>query len=265
MDKPRILCYLNHYYNVNGIFEGKSSSPNHELRKEVVQKALNGLMQLENSTVKVCGISGSSLIDLDITFDHLKDSRLLIYSSLIEMTDHIDEFDYFLNVEDDIFVTNDVLDNIYDFDKVSQINEVLLPNRLETVNGKTYCVDTNVCFPGWINTEKKFKNKLIKVAINPHSGILILSSKKLRYAISNIDISSVKPTIGGYMAASFALFHSPFCLYRFKDDISFHSVIHLDKWEPHKKSILSYFQLSSIKRYLIVLPKRIKFHIEDII
>jgi hypothetical protein len=265
MNKPRILCYMNHYYNSNGVFDGKSTNRDSKIRKEIVQKALDGLKQLDNCTVKVCGIEGYSLMDLDITFNHLKDSRMLIFASLVEMAVHIDEYDYFLNIEDDILVTNAVLNNIYEFDQVSSLNEVLLPNRLEEERGNVYCVDTKICFPGWINTEKIFKNKLIKVAINHHSGILILSNKKFRYAISNIESTSFKLGIGGLMESSFAHFHKPFCLYRFKEDIKFHSVIHLDKWAPRKNTFFNRLRISSVKRYLRVIPLRLKFHIEDIL
>ena len=119
MNKPKILCYINHYYNSNGVFDGGSSNSDSSRRKEIVEAALGGLKQLVNSTVKVCGIDGHSLVNLDITFNDLEDSRLLIFSSLIEMKDHIDEYDYFLNIEDDILVTNDILNNIYEFDKLS--------------------------------------------------------------------------------------------------------------------------------------------------
>ncbi|HZL09021.1 MAG TPA: hypothetical protein VFC65_03405 [Prolixibacteraceae bacterium] len=265
MNKPRILCYLNHYYNANGVFNGKSSSHDSNIRKEIVQKTLEGLNLLENATVMVCGIEGSSLVDLDITFNYLEDSRMLIFASLVEMTKHVDEYDYFLNVEDDILVPNEVLNNIYEFDQVSSLNEVLLPNRLEQEGTEVYCVDTKICFPGWINTERIFKNKLIKVAINPHSGILILSKAKLLHAISSIDLTTISKSIGGPMAASYAHFHKPFCLYRFKDDIKFHSIIHMDKWAPRKKSNLNLFKISSLKRFLKVLPLRLKFHIEDIL
>lgn len=264
MTKPAILCYMNHFYNRQGVFNGKSTGIDAEKRKYIVKKVLDSLNQLENSTVKVCGIEGSSLIDLDITFNDLHDSRKLIFASLVEMSKHIEEYDYFLNIEDDILVSNEVLSNIYKFDELSSINEVLLPNRLETDSGLTYCVDTKN-FPGWINTQKRFQGKVIKVAINPHSGILILSKKKFQYAVSNIDLLSINKSIGGIMASSFAHFHQPFTLYRSKDDIHFHSVTHLDKWAPRKASFFCYLKLSSIRRFLQILPRRLKFHVEDIL
>jgi len=264
MNKPKVLCYLNHYYNANGVFNGKSTGHDSEKRSNIVNKALDALNMLENATVKVCGIDGYSLVGLDITFNHLKDSRMLIFASLVEMANHIDEFDYFLNIEDDILVTNDVLNNIYEFDKVSSLNEILLPNRLEQNGNEIYCVDTKA-FPGWINTEKIFNDRLIKVAINPHSGILILSKEKFNYAISNVELTSLSKSIGGIMASSYAHFHKPFSLYRSRVDIMFHFVTHMDKWEPRKSKSSNQLSISIIRRYLKVIPIRLKFHIEEIL
>jgi hypothetical protein len=264
MNKPKILCYLNHYYNTNGVFNGKSTGCDPEKRSIIVKKALDALNILDNATVKVCGIEGFSLVDLDITFNHLKDSRMLIFASLVEMANHIGEYDYFLNIEDDILVTNDVLNNIYEFDKVSSLNEILLPNRLEQKENKIYCVDTMV-FPGWINTEKIFNDKLIKVAINPHSGILILSKEKFHYAISNVELTSLSKSIGGIMASSYAHFHKPFSLYRSRDDIMFHFVTHMDMWKPRKNKFSNRLSISIIRRYLKVISMRLKFHIEEIL
>jgi len=257
---------MNHYYNNNGVFDGKSANTDASERKETVQITLNALNEIENCTVKVCGIEGNSLVDLDITFNSLKDSRMLIFESILEMSKHISEYDYFLNIEDDILITNSVLENIYEFDKVSTLSEILLPNRLEIDGKNMYCVDTEVCFPGWINTEKIFKNKLIKVAINPHSGLLIFNKEKFRYAIVNTQKFALKQVFGGgKMASTFAHFHKPFSLYRSKNDLKFHSVIHMDKWAPKNNTLKNRLKISNLKRFLKVLPMRLKFHIEDII
>lgn len=265
MSKPRILCYMNHYFNKNGVFNGQSSNRNPELRRSVVNNALESLKHLENCTVKVCGMEGFSLVELDITFNHLQDSRMLIFESLVEMSKHLNEYDYFINIEDDILMNQKVLDNILDFDRVSCLNEVLLPNRLEIHRDKTFCVDTQKCFPGWINTERVFKDRLIKVAINHHSGILILSRDKFRYAVSAINLTTYSNLFGGVMESSFAHFHKPFCLYRFKDDVQFHSIIHMDSWAPLRPSILKRLGYKSIKRYLKILPGRLNFHVEEIL
>lgn len=264
-EKPKILCYLNHYYNNNGVFDGKSANTGASERKEIVQRALDALNDIENCSVKVCGIEGNSLVDLDITFNSLEDSRMLIFESILEMSKHIGEYDYFINIEDDILITKSVLENIYEFDEVSTLSEILLPNRLERNKGNLYCIDTQV-FPGWINTEKIFKNKLIKVAINPHSGLLIFSKEKFQYSIKNTNGSKLKTVCGGgKMAAAFAYFHKPFSLYRSKDDLNFHSVFHMDKWAPKNNTLRNRLKISNLKRLLNVLPMRLKFHIEDII
>ena len=263
MNTPKILCYVNHYYNPQGRFDGKSSGEDAESRKNIVYDTLRALKQIENITIKICGIEGFALVDIDIQFNRLNDSRTLIFASLVEMTKHIDEYDYYINIEDDILINNNVMENIYQFDKHSSLTEVFLPNRLEKIGTHYYCIDTKV-FPGWINTERQYNGNLLKVAINPHSGILILNNSKMKYCASNIDLSSYEKTIGGPMASSFAHFHKPFILFRSRNDIMFHYVTHLDNWAPKKNTLKNRFTISNIKRYIRVIPKRLKFHIEEI-
>lgn len=274
MKNPKILCYLNHYYNTKGVFDGKSTNRDSSTRKEIVQKTMNALSKIENCTVKVCGVDGFSLVDLDITFNDLKDTRTLISTTVVEMFNHIEEYDYFINIEDDILINNEVINNTIDFDNMSTLNEIFLPNRLEIDGTKIYCVDTQVCFPGWINTEKYFKERLLKVAINPHSGILIFSKMKFKYAVENNPTFKMKMNTAAEISLAvskfekdgpYAHFYKPFTLYRCKEDIQFHSVIHMDKWSPKNNTFLNYFKFSNIRRFVKVIPMRLKFHIEDIL
>ena len=188
---------------------------------------------------------------------------MLIFASLRDMTNHLEDYDYFLNIEDDILITNEVLENIYEFDKQSAISEVFLPNRLESIDGHFYCTDIQ-SFPGWINTEKTFKNKRIKVAINPHSGVLILSKSKFKYAAKNIQLRYFMNTIGGPMASSYAHYHSPFTLFRSKDDLFFHYVIHLDNWTNNNKMKIHNLNIFNFKNTLVKIIRRMKFHIEEL-
>lgn len=228
--QPRLLCYVTHYYGRSSEFYGKSSYQESEIRKKHLLDCIASLKRIPNATVKVCGIKGRSLVPIDIDFSHIERPEYLVFESLAELSSHVDEYDYFLTVEDDILVSEDVFSNILEFDRTSLVNEVLLPNRLELLNGKKVLTDL-VTKPGWTINEKTFNGYTLKVALNPHSGILILSQKKLRYCLERIDTSWRGQLVGGYMASAFAHFHRPFALFRPYRNADFHTVVHLDHFD----------------------------------
>ena len=54
----------------------------------------------------------------------------------------LDQYDYFLNIEDDILLKANVVEFVVAFNRLSQVNEVFLPNRMEcNADGSSYCVD----------------------------------------------------------------------------------------------------------------------------
>jgi hypothetical protein len=198
-------------------------------RKAYVEQAIAQARTIAGAEVRVCGISGFALVDPDICFEQIRDKPLwLIYESLNHMARFIDEYDYFVNMEDDIFLPEDTFNNIIEFDKESIINEILLPNRLERNRDGNYCVDLSV-MPGWAQQRKRFKGNDIRVALNPHSALTVLSKEKFKYALSHIDREFRKSILYNELDSAFAYFHSPFSLYR-SENMNFHYVIHLDKW-----------------------------------
>jgi len=236
----KILCYVNHFFGQNPYFLGKSSLPvgttqnammdKARVRKQYVEQAITQLKKIDNVEVKVCGINGYSLVPLDITFDKIKDKPLwMIYESLNHMADSIEEYDYFINIEDDILLPEQSLKNIIDFDRQSLDNEILLPNRLEkSINGSQYCVDL-LAINTWTQQRTNFAGNELRVAASPHSAILILSRQKFKYALQHIDRNFRGSILYNELDSAFAYFHSPFCLYR-SEDLNFHNVVHLDKW-----------------------------------
>jgi hypothetical protein len=236
----KILCYINHFFGQNPHFLGKSSYPpgmdaaevvrKANLRKNNVEKAIAQLRKIGNVEVKVCGIEGYALVPLDITFEHIRDKPLwMVYETLNHMSKFVDDYDYFINIEDDIFLPTETFDNIVRFDQVSMINEILFPNRMERKkNGELYCVDF-IPLPGWTQQRKRFENKDYQVGMNAHSALLILSREKFKYALKHIDPNFRGKLLYNELDSAFAYFHSPFALFR-SVDIGRHQVIHLDKW-----------------------------------
>lgn len=236
----KILCYVNHFFGKNPHFLGKSSpaigtdleefKKKADCRKKYVSETIAQLRKLGTIDIKICGINGFSLLPLDISFDSVKDKPLwLIYESLNHMAQFADDYDYFINLEDDIYLPEETFMNVLEFDKTSLINEVFLPNRLEkTIEGKPYCVDL-MAIPGWTQQRKRFQGKQLRVALNAHSAILILSREKFRYTLKSVDKMFRQSILHNELDSAFAYFHSSFALFR-SEDIGFHFVDHLDKW-----------------------------------
>ena len=229
-EAPRVLILINHYYNKKGEFKGKSSSQDIKVRKAIVEKVANELRSIPNSDVKVCGMKGFSLIDIDKDFSFIKDPKFLVYESIEWMFSKIDKYDYFVNIEDDILLTRETFERIIEFDKNQPLNKCFHPNRMEYEGGREYCSDFEA-EPGWRNISMKYNNYEVRVAKNPHSGLTILSKPKMLYARDMVDLKRRERIIGYYMASAYANVNSPFLLYRSYFDLSVHRVVHLDRWE----------------------------------
>ncbi len=146
------------------------------------------------------------------------------------MARHIDDYDYFVNIEDDILLPETTLANVVEFDQESLLNEILHPNRIEEDEaGRRFCVDLEA-MPGWTYQRRTYRGRELRVARNPHSAVLILSRAKLRYAQQYIDPAYRGRFLTYEMDSALAYYLSPFCLYRPYDDLSFHTVGHLDRW-----------------------------------
>lgn len=227
----KVLCYVNHYFGEPVGFEGRSTDGDRDERRAVVEQCVEGLRRLPGADVQVCGIEGRSLLPIDLDFSHVRDDpKLLIYESLAHMAGRLDDYDYVINVEDDILVPPETLANAIEFDRASLANEVLHPNRLEIdAAGEPFCVDL-LAMPGWTHQRRTYRGRELRVALNPHSAVLILSRDKFRYALQHIDLAYRGRFLNYEMDSAFAYFHSPLSLYRPFEDVGFHTVTHLDRW-----------------------------------
>jgi hypothetical protein len=240
MTPVRVLAYINHYYGESPgrkVYLSARQSP--EVRRRYVEQTIASLQELgrlpevECIDIKVCGITGKSLVPIDVDFPSLQDPRQLIFESLATMSTHVEEYDYFINIEDDILLPAETFRNVLDFDAQAMINEILHPNRIEVGNGRKLLLDPILQPRVWTFQQKQFKGVTLRVAVNPHSGVLILSQAKFRYCVKQIDVSFRGHVIGAAMESAFAHFHKPFSLYRPYNDLGFHTVIHQDKHHPY--------------------------------
>lgn len=227
----RVLCYVNHYFGTPVGFAGRSTDGDHERRRSIVAACLESLRALPGAEVNVCGIAGNALEPIDIDFPQIRDDpKMLVYESLAHMAGRAGQYDYYINIEDDILVPGQTFANVVDFDAVSYPTEVLHPNRIETDDdGRVFCVDTEV-MPGWTYQRRTYDGHELRVARNPHSAVLILSREKLDYALRHIDLGYRGRFLTYEMDSALAYYLSPFSLYRPYEDLAFHTVTHLDRW-----------------------------------
>ncbi|MDX9856113.1 MAG: hypothetical protein RBS86_04860, partial [Candidatus Moranbacteria bacterium] len=142
-ENPKVLAIVNHYYSDENVseFPGKSATQDALVRKGIVEKVISGLKEIPNVDVKICGIKGRSLFDIDEDFSHIGNPAFLVYSSIEWMFSQIDKYDYFINIEDDILFTKETFKEIVEFDKENIITRCFHPNRMEYEGGNEYCAD----------------------------------------------------------------------------------------------------------------------------
>lgn len=233
----KILAIVNHYFGAGKTFNGKSAYQDPAIRKGIVEQVIRGLREIPGVEVCVCGVKGKSLIPIDQDFSHLTNPLFLVYETIEWMTSLVDQYDYFINIEDDVLLPLKTFERIVRFDKVSPIGECFHPNRMEYKDGEEYCVDL-VATPGWKDIEKQFEGLILRVAVNPHSGLAVLSREKLLYAKTQVDFAKRGIIIGYYMASAYANLHTPFLMFRAAEKISAHMVIHLDRCDNWKSGLI---------------------------
>jgi hypothetical protein len=227
----KVLCYVNHYFGPPVGFEGRSTDADEAHRRAIIATCLEGLRSLPGFEVKVCGIEGKALEPIDIDLSQVRDNpRLLVYESLAQMVERAEDYDYIVNIEDDILLPAQTFENVVEFDRTSLVDEILHPNRIEEdETGRRFCVDLEA-MPGWTYHRRTYRGREIRVARNPHSAVLILSREKLRYALQYIDRGYRGRFLSYEMDSALAYYLSPFSLYRPYEDLDFHTVTHLDRW-----------------------------------
>jgi hypothetical protein len=231
----RILCHVNHFFGSDTAFVGRSTVGDSGTRREVVRETLASLARINaqrnfSVDVRVCGFPERALVPIDTDLSYLDDPRLIVYESICRMFDQIDDFDLFLNIEDDILLTPDVVRSMLDFTQQSRVNEVFLPVRLErNADGTLHAVDQQ-SLPGWLGMKRNHRGLTLDVANNPHAGMMLLTAPQMRYAKRRIDLERREQFLGGLMASAYANVHQPFLLWRSRSDFAAHHVRHLDTW-----------------------------------
>jgi len=246
--RPTLLCHVNHYFGHGSEFSGKSTRGNPDTRTKIVQQVVDAIRRLPMDVdLRVCGFPGSALVPVDLDLSSIGDPRHIVYASIEQMFDLTDDYDYFLNIEDDILIDAQAVASMVRFAATAEINEVYLPNRMERdADGGLFCVD-RVAIPGWTGLVGVFDGVAIDSAVNPHAGLMFLTRQQMTYARSRVDLSRRAQFLGGHMASAFANVHQPFLLWRAKSDELAHHVLHLDPWMQSPVSIAHAGESASVE------------------
>ncbi len=269
----RVLCCVPHYFaertGDEHLGQWKSVSQQPDIRRRYVEQTISSLRNLSSLPevgsvdIRVCGIRGNSLVSLDVEFDE-PEPLFLVFDTIQWMLERREDYDYYLLVEDDIDVPAEVLSNVIAFDQDSLVNEVFHPNRIELDDGVAFNTDLKT-FSEWTTQRKLFRGKQLVVNANPHAAVFVLSADKFNYCADHADLSlrgrlRIGEFRGGMMASAFANFLSSVSLYRVYDDLTFHYVVHQDKFEPDLTTYgkLSRFAHSVLPPPLVDTIKRLK-------
>ncbi len=172
-----------------------------------------------------------------------------------ELVKNLDDFDWFLFIEDDIILQDSyIIEKLENFNtQCGYDNAVLLPNRYEFWQGTKSYIDLTI-----LNSEVHW-NKISTVEIegvkfaecvNPHSGFYCLSKNQMKHWISSGRIWNNKNLgFGGprECAATYSLLEC-FSLYKpHPSNLNFFEVKHYDTKYSQLYSESSRYRLSSIR------------------
>ncbi len=203
------------------------------MREAIVRKTIDQILQLGHEVdLRICGVGKhAALRPLDLIFAPA-DPRELVFETIEAMARHVHDYDYFLNLEDDIHVPSSTIENAIAFEEAAGVTDIFHPNRMETGGGQSYCVDLRA-MGSWTELRREYNGRVLGVASNRHSGLMFLSREKFMRAIEQVDLSLRGPRCNGdLMASAYWHVHEPFHLWREMDPGSSHVVYHADPWLP---------------------------------
>ena len=239
----RILAAIAHYFDVTGIRTGDFGSyqrENFDTRGLIVEKTISllneSLSELgKNFDIQLFGIETEHTRRPDVILD-VVDPRHIPYSTIDEMYKKINQYDYFLYLEDDIELTPITIIELKEINQHLALHETIIPNRLEYLNDTAFCVDM-IAMPGFKNGIKIVGRHFLAQSVNPHSGFMFLSREKFARAYSRRINTEPKIIIGDFMASALANIHSSLDVYRSIPSATSLPVVHQDSWSTRMESI----------------------------
>jgi len=233
---PKILVIVPHYFSdssVGHISFGSDDFKNIKVRKSLVESCYSELARVFKKLeydyeIFRLGINGYSLMELDLEVK-TKNSKFLPWIAMDYAYQMSESFDLIVVIEDDIFVNEDSMVQLVEFNSKSELDSILIANRVEQMLGQQFCTDL-VAMPGWKSPSIKLEEKRFREPINIHSGLLLLNKEKFKLAYERRPFKEPTIIIGDYMASAFANMHAFFRIYRALPTSTEVTVLHLDSW-----------------------------------
>ena len=237
-DRPkiRILAAVAHYFDSLGIHKnefGSYSQDNLNSRGLMFDRTIDALIVCLSELgaefqIKVYGVENQYIRRPDVILENV-DPKHIPFLTLDDMRTNLEDFDYFLFIEDDIELPSNILKDLLGIDSHLEIDETIIPNRLENRNGIQFCVDL-VAMPGFKNGIKLVNGNVLAQSVNPHSGFMFMSREKFARAYSLRKCLEPTIIIGDFMASALANIHSSLKTYRSLPTSEELSVFHQDSW-----------------------------------
>jgi hypothetical protein len=236
-NRKKILVVVPHYFkgiSSNDAIYGSEDFENIESRKSIVSSCYEALKLSFNKLdldlqIFTIGNKDSSLLNLDIEAS-AENPRFIPWLAFDMAYQIANKFDYILVIEDDISVGENTIQDLISFNSDENTSDyILIPNRIEIVEGNQFCIDM-IAMPGWKSPTINIQGKPFREPINIHSGILLLSTSKFKAAYEARPFKDPTIIIGGYMASAFANMHAYFRILRSLPTSTQTPVFHSDSW-----------------------------------
>jgi hypothetical protein len=185
--QTRVLAVITHHTGGPYLNKHKVSKP--EKLRATIEYLCTSLSHIEHLEVIVNTTCQNNVIDMlpiwarnkvRIHFSRLNDPMYLGFKAQPLMFNHIDRFDYYMYLEDDIAIEDPLfLDKKAWFDReVGSVNALLMPHRYEVYQGNKSYTDLY----NWSSLASVQLGRWeFRQCANPNSGMWCLNNQQLRY------------------------------------------------------------------------------------
>lgn len=192
VERPKVLVNIAHITSTEDARDSRKATHKIEKLKETIDGLLFSFAHCD-LTIVISSLAGRNIIRYLPEYQrqrihlHLEpncDPLYIGFSIQDELIKNADKFDWFLFIEDDIVINDSCfLDKIIAFTQHTTLQDVLLPNRYEFLEGTKRYIDLT------IDSELAW-NRLSAVEIdgakfaectNPHSGLYCLSQAQIKF------------------------------------------------------------------------------------
>jgi hypothetical protein len=232
----RILVVVPHFFNTGkheSLPYGSHQLKNGSSRKKIIESSHSSLLKEFKSSglnyeIVYLGISESSLMNIQVEVSP-KDPRYLPWLAFDHAYTQTDKFDFIMVLEDDLELNEGTLNSLLRINSKIDSNKTLIPNRIETYKGISYCTDM-IAMPGWKGPRFEYDGMSLRAPINIHSGFLLLGANRFRKAYEERPFNTPIQIIGDFMESAFANMHAYQEILRSVPTTNSVTIKHNDNW-----------------------------------